>query len=138
MAFDDLPLLDRERRIRRARPKGATRLEERIQDKRDTRRLEAAFRVSVWRRDNGCCRSCGRKVKRMLELDPMRGEVHHLARRLDKNVKYDRRNGILLCAACHQQLSLHAITIVVETAQTFELDGRTYLDADHPLEFVRR
>jgi len=133
--FDDLPTLDAASRTKRRNRKGATRLEAKIAAKADTRRLDAGFRAAVWRRDGGKCRVCGVTVKRTLELDPRRGEVHHLTKRYHKAVIFDRRNGLLVCCQDHHRLTIGTIQIVRAAAFTFELDGRTYLNADHPLSF---
>lgn len=129
--FPHLPtLVDRPRM---ACPKGETRLEQKAaKQKNDYYRMKT-FLQAVWTRDEGKCRFCGRKVKRSLELTPERGEVHHIASRGDFAVRYDARNGILLCATHHQAVERHQLVISGTKHQMFAVDGKHYLDAYKPL-----
>lgn len=138
MNLDDLPYLNAEQRRRRPNAKLRSRLDEKVALKRDTARLDIAFRLKVWRRDAGKCRVCGVTVKRTLELDPKRGEVHHVARRDNRAVKFDARNGLLVCGTCHEALTRYRLQVVGTAVDTFIVDGKTYLNADRPLRFVRR
>jgi 5-methylcytosine-specific restriction endonuclease McrA len=70
---------------------------------RQRREAEAqAFRSAVWKRDEGRCRVCSRRVVRTLELIPHAGHVHH---RRGRNVapedRYSVDRAVLLCAVCH-------------------------------------
>jgi 5-methylcytosine-specific restriction endonuclease McrA len=138
MSLDDLPYLTDAQRRRRPNAKPRSRLEEKVALQRDTSRLDIGFRLAVWRRDQGRCRVCGVKVKRTLELDPVRGEVHHIARREDQAVRYDPRNGVLVCATDHRQFKARTLHVVGTAKDTFIVAGKTYLNADRPLRFVRR
>ena len=134
--FDDLPTLDQAARTKRRNGKGTTRLEQRTATDADDRRREVACTTKVWRRDEGKCRVCGTTVTRTLALDPKRGETHHLAPRADRRVRFDPRNRILVHLRCHARFKAGTIRVVRDTAQTFAIDGRIYLDADHPLTFT--
>src|SRR5205823_10222114 len=134
--FDDLPTLDQAARTKRRNSKGATRLEQRTAEDADDRRREVACTTTVWRRDAGTCRVCGTKVTRTLRFEPLRGETHHLAPRADRRVRFDPRNRILVHLNCHARFKAGTIHVVRDTAQTFAIDGRIYLNADHPLTFA--
>jgi len=134
--FDDLPTLDQASRTKRRNGKGATRLEQRTADDAEDRRREVACTAKVWRRDAGTCRVCGTKVTRTLALDPKRGETHHLAPRADRRVRFDPRNRILVHLKCHARFKAGTIRVVRDGAETFTIDSRIYLNADHPLTFA--
>ena len=136
MAFDDLPTLDDASRTKRRNTKGTTRLEQRTTHDADDRRREVACTATVWRRDQGKCRVCGTHVKRTLRFEPLRGETHHLAPRADRRVRFDPRNRILVHLKCHARFKAGTIRVVRDGAETFTIDSRIYLDADHPLTFT--
>lgn len=105
--------------------------------KRDTRWLHA-WRHDVQERDNMRCRCCHVKVVRLSvqTLHPRRAECHHLAGRDDIAVKYDSRNGVCVCAMCHEKITGKVNEKIVITGDhTFVKDGRRYLNADYPLTF---
>lgn len=79
---------------------------QRLQAKDAARKLDEkklkAFRAAVWKRDEGKCRLCGRRVKRTLELEPLRGEVHHLrGRNVAPEDRYTVSRALLVCLECH-------------------------------------
>ena len=75
-------------------------------------RLLAKFRAAVWKRDEGRCRLCGRKVKRTLALEPLRGEVHHLrGRRVAPEDRYNVSKALLLCKGCHDKAGRHEVQV---------------------------
>lgn len=77
------------------------------------------------------------KVIKTLELMPKRGEVHHLESRGNLSVRYDSRNGILLCAVDHEHVERHRLTISGTASMTFKKDGKKYWDADCALVFTK-
>lgn len=113
-------------------PKPESRLHTRIERNKSNYRRERIFKADVWARDHGQCRSCEAKVIRCVEINPKRGEVHHLESRLNHAVRYDPRNGVLLCAICHEDVE-RCRTVI--TGQRFTWEGRRYLDAAGPLKF---
>lgn len=133
----DRPTLVDLQRERRATPKGQipTRLEEKTEKKvNEAKEWERAKR-EVWTRDKSRCRLTKRKVKKTLELDPLRGEVHHLAPREDKSVRYDKRNLVLLSLETHERVTRHELTIV--GTRFFMVDGKKYINADYAVRFVK-
>lgn len=125
---------------RRAKPKGAepSRLQVKVANAKDERKEEAAWKTAVWKRDGGKCRWCRREVRRCLDLVPDRGEVHHVSGRVVREIRWDRRNGALLCAACHERVTGKvAEKHVIESTHTFAVDGIAYINADKPVKFTR-
>lgn len=90
----------------------ATRLIEKDTARKLDEKHLATFRAAVWKRDEGKCRLCARKVKRTLALDPLRGEVHHLrGRRVAPEDRYTVSRALLLCASCHQKAGRHEVKV---------------------------
>lgn len=113
-----------------------SRIDDRVKYRRDNDRQSTAFRQKVWQRDHGCCRCCGRAVLRTIELDPRRGECHHIVRREHRATRYDPRNGVLLCLSpCHEAVTRHEIRITGQ--HRFTIEGQDYLNADRALSFRR-
>lgn len=140
-AFANLPTLDQQQAIRRAMPKGSepSRLQRKVAKQKDEAKDERRFVQAVWKRDAGKCRWCGRVVRKCLDLAPDRGEVHHVSGRVVKAIKYDRRNGLLLCAGpCHERLTgrINERFLLVPS-RTFVVDGIAYANADHGVRFKR-
>jgi 5-methylcytosine-specific restriction endonuclease McrA len=101
--FANLPTLAD--RGRCAKPKERTRVTDRIADKKTRARTEAQFRAAVWKRDEGKCRTCGRKVKRTLTICAEQGHVHHLrGRNVAPEDRTNPKAAVLLCAVCHQRV----------------------------------
>lgn len=125
---------------RRAVAKGTepSRLQKKAAEDKDDRKAEAAWRTAIWKRDGGCCRWCQREVRRCLDLVPTRGECHHVSGRVVRAIRWDRRNGILLCATCHERLTGKvAEKHVIESRSTFVVDDVAYINADKRVRFVR-
>lgn len=111
-----------------------TKTEQRI----DERKAEAAWKKAVWTRDRGHCRWCRRVCRQCLDLAADRGEVHHVSGRVVRALRWDRRNGLLLCAACHERVTGRvAEKVLMHSRHTFTVDGVRYLDADRPVHFKR-
>ena len=129
----DLPYADQQ--PRRALPKHATpsRLDAKTAKDKADKAAEKTWKAAVWQRDKGKCRYSGLKVKAMLALDPRRGERHHIAGRADRAVRWDRRNGILLSLAVHEQVERNELRIV--GTKFFVVDGKTYINADQRVRF---
>jgi hypothetical protein len=72
---------------------------------------EQIFRNAVWTRDK-VCRVCQKRVRKTLELVPDRGEVHHLHGRIG-TFRLDLASAVLLCAACHQRVQRHEVTVPI-------------------------
>jgi len=136
MGLSDLPYLTE--RPRQPVPKGPSRAEQNDQaDKDDTRALNV-WRAAIFKRDQGKCRCCGKKVKKTLELIPLRGEAHHLVSRAHKALRYDVRNGILLCHfPCHHHVTNGKLGIAQPARLMFSHEGKSYLDGSQPVEWIR-
>ena len=125
---------------KRAKPKGAepSRLQVKEAKRKDESKDEARWRTEVWKRDGGKCRWCGREVVKALELRADRGEVHHVSGRVVKAIRWDRRNGLLLCAADHERLTGKvAEKFLIHSKHTFTVDEIAYVNADKPVKFQR-
>lgn len=136
----DQPSLNDVQQTKRAQPKGAepSRLQKKVADAKDERKEEAAWKKAVWKRDGGKCRWCQREVRRCLDLAPDRGEVHHVSGRVVREIRWDRRNGLLLCASDHERITGKvAEKHVITSRHTFTVDEIAYLNADKPVKFVR-
>lgn len=93
-------------------PKPPSRLVDRAAKRRDDEQRLREFRDAVWRRDEGKCRMCGRKVVKTLSLVPERGEVHHLrGRNVTPEDRYNVKRAVLLCAADHQRVQRHEASL---------------------------
>jgi predicted chitinase len=138
--LDGLPTYEDINRTRRALPKGATpsRLQVKTEKARDERKDEERWKRDVWKRDGGNCRWCGRAVRRCLELAPDRGEVHHVSGRVVAAIRWERRNGLLLCAADHERITGKvAERFLIHSKHTFTVDGIAYINADKPVRYQR-
>lgn len=131
MALSDLPVLGA--RPRGPLPKGKSRLDEAEAATKADEQLLEAWRKAVKARDGNRCRCCKRKVIVTLKLQASRAECHHLTGRVHKPTRYDVRNGILLCASCHQRVERNELQIT-GTLQ-FRIGPREYLDASGPVTF---
>jgi len=106
-----LPTLDQQRDPR-PMPKGLTRLQHNAAASRADQLQMQHLRNAVWKRDGAKCRACGRKVFRMLDLLPERGEVHHRrGRRVAPEHRYSVDQCVLLCRGCHERAQRHEITV---------------------------
>jgi 5-methylcytosine-specific restriction endonuclease McrA len=137
-AFAKLPTLADLRREPVAIPK--TGKAQRVIDtdaekKEDDKRL-LELRQIVWKRDEGKCRACKKRVIKSLEASPKRGEVAHIRSRRFAATRYEPRNCFLACYVCHALVDQHLL-VVVGTA-TFEIDGAKYINANEKLEFIRQ
>lgn len=121
----------------RAQPKGKSRLQEDQAEKKLTLVDERTFKTEVWLRDAGCCRKCGRKVRKDLSRTPERGEVHHMhGRRGD--LRFESKAAILVCCACHEQLTGRVNERWTATGTKFWTHlQHTYIDARAPIMFQR-
>jgi predicted restriction endonuclease len=122
----------------RSIPKGASRLEfKTAKDKADVGKLEA-WKRAVFALDKFRCRKCGAKVTRTLERVPHQAQAHHVKGRVEKLVRYDVRNGLCVCGACHDQITgaVNEKWIVVGT-KFFTLQGRAFINAREPVTFER-
>ena len=91
--------------------------------------------AEVKARDRWCDRMTGVRLRRCLELDPLRAEAHHLVSKTDSAVRYDVRNGICLSLLTHDAVERGLFRI--EGTAWFTVDGVTYIDATEPVVFVR-
>lgn len=133
----NLPSLSDVHRLRAPKLKGEqpTRLAEKVADAKADERAERAWKAAIWKRDKGRCRACDRKVVRSLALVNERGECHHLERRENKVTRWDSRNGLLCCAGCHERITHGKLHIIGSARQMFQVDGKSYLNADLKLRF---
>jgi hypothetical protein len=137
--FDHLPTLADVEAARAGQPqrKYESRLEQRMVEDREERRLERAFKAAVWMRDGNRCRNCERKVFRALGRRANRGEVHHLHGR-GGALRHEVRSAILLCLRCHECVTgrVNERWRVVGTAW-FDGSDERLIDATYPVEFER-
>lgn len=134
MSLSDLPTLAD--RPGRAVPKGKTRLEVTAERRPVTKVDEKAFKADVWRRDHGHCRCCLRKVEKILDRVPQRGEVNHIHGRTG-DLRFEVRAACLLCLTCHERftgkVNQHRLTILA--SQTFTIRQGTFTDATFSVRF---
>ncbi len=124
--------------VPRAVPKPSTKLDRAIAKK--AARLEDAKQLRAWAlavktRDQFKCRKTGERLRRTMELDPLRAECHHLVSREDRSVRYDVRNGITVSLLSHMAIERHEYRI--EGTVFFRKHGALYIDATFPVVFVR-
>lgn len=110
-------------------PKG-TRLDQAEAERKADERALETWKKGVRFRDGNKCRHCGRRVVVTLKLQANRAEIHHVTGRAHKPTRYDVRNGIQLCAACHQKVERNELQIV--STQTFTIGNREYSDMTDP------
>jgi len=106
-------------------------------DKDDEKKLEQ-WKKDVGIRDKWTCRVCGIKTVKTMELDPKRGEAHHIAGRADKAVRYDVRNGLHCCLACHQKFTLGKLFISQIAKFLFKVGQKTYINGSKQVTFSER
>lgn len=138
--FESLPTLADVEASRRGKsfPKGASRLELKVEAKVDEKKAEARWKKEVWRRDGGRCRCCRRRVEKRPDLVPSRGECHHISGRAVRAVRWDVRNGLLVCKQCHDEITGAVGTkLVIESKHTFTVENASYLNADKKVRFVK-
>lgn len=95
-----------------------------------------SWRRVIWKRDRGTCRCCFRHVLNVLEIRPERGECHHIVPRAEKSLRYDRRNGALVCLHCHEQIERGRILVRQKPSARFSFNGKRYIDSDKSIQFV--
>lgn len=135
-----LPTLAEVNAIRRAKPKGAepSRLQVKAAKVKSEVKDEARWKREVWKRDGGKCRWCGREVRKTIELVPDRGDCHHVSGRVVQAIRWDRRNGLLLCAADHERITGKvAERFLIHSKHTFTVDDIAYINADRPVRYQR-
>lgn len=141
MSMRSLPTLAEVQAQRARRPNWkptTTRLDQKVADDKDDEKKLLAWAKAVKARDEGKCRVCGVRTITTLERVPKRGEAHHIKTRSDWAVRHDVRNGLWLCLRDHQRLSGRGVRLHVigTAAQTFIVNGTTYLNGDCPLQFT--
>lgn len=136
--FDFLPTLAEIELMRMGKPisKGKTRLEEKTAARPLTKVTDKDFRMAVWTRDKHRCRCCGRKVQKILDRVPERGEVNHIHGRTG-DLRFEVRAAILMCLQCHERftgkVNQHRLTII--PSKTFTIRQGTFTDATFPVQF---
>lgn len=127
---------DRQRK-REPIAKGPTRLETKTGADKDEKRDERLWRKACIKRDGKICRCCGRVVVQQLELAVNRLEVHHVAGRADRVVRWDVRNGIVLCSECHGKVTERRLFILQAARFLFHVNGlaKTYINASKKVTF---
>lgn len=107
MSVRDLPTLEQGRALRPLKQKWdmPTLADARADRDADDKKKLAIWRDLVFALDKFTCRCCGCRVTRTLRRQPDRAEAHHVVGRADKAVRYDVRNGITLCHACHRRVT---------------------------------
>lgn len=137
MPLSDLPTLGEQQAkwFGKPIPKGPSQRELNDAEDRDEKKAEAAWKKAIWKRDESQCRVCEREVKRSMKRISGRGEVHHIASRADKTVRWDPRNGLLTCAKCHDRLERNEVVILATGKQMFVENGKSYIDGRCRLKF---
>ncbi|MEO8679241.1 MAG: HNH endonuclease signature motif containing protein [Vicinamibacterales bacterium] len=119
--------------------KGATALDVQKADDRDEKAAERKWRKEVIARDGNKCRCCKRTVVAQLDLAGNRREIHHVTPRADQAVRWDKRNGIVVCADCHQKLTPHSgrqTLVILQLAKfLFRVGQKTYINAAKKVTF---
>jgi len=140
MKIEDLLTLAEVNAVPHATPKSelATRLDRALDNKAarlmDQRLLRSwAFKVKECGRWKDA--KTGQRLRRCLDLDPLRAEAHHIVSRDDWNVRYDVRNGLCLSLETHDAIT-HG-RLVVEGTAWFTIRGMRYIDGTAPVYFVR-
>lgn len=122
-------------------PASVLRIEYKRQREREDIRKLSIWRKAIWLRDEGLCRACGCEVKKTQEPHPQRGECNHIAGRRDRAVRWDVRNGVLLCMACHRLVTGTVgvkVTIRQDEHYWFYVGRQSYIDATYDnLQFIR-
>jgi hypothetical protein len=140
VSIRDLPTLGQLQATPRATPKYEleTKLDRAIANKA-ARLLDAKllrkWALDVKTLDHWKDRKTGQRLRRCLELDPLRAEAHHVESRDDWAVRYDVRNGICLSLATHDAITRGQLAI--EGTVWFTLKGQRYINARFPVIFVR-
>lgn len=137
--LNDLPSMAEVNAQRRAVPKYQipTRLDEKTADDKDEKKAEQRWRKGCIKRDGKICRHCGCVVVVQLELAGNRLEIHHVTGRADQATRWDVRNGLVLCQACHSKVTRHLLFILQIARFLFMVDGSTtrYINASKKVTF---
>lgn len=140
--FADLKSLTDRASERYATPKHEipTRLDEKTADDKDEKQKEKLWRKGVIKKDGKICRCCGCVVVVQLELAANRLEVHHVAGRADQAVRWDIRNGMVLCYACHEKVTRHLLFILQAARYLFTPEDSTkrYINARKKVTFSEK
>ena len=105
-------------------------------DTDDAKRLRE-WRRHISARDEGKCRCCGVLTIRVGWLHPRRAECHHVEPRANRALRFETRNGLLLCRGCHERVTgkVNDKLTIRGTAWFFGQDMLRYIDADRPVLF---
>lgn len=136
----DLLTLAEVNAVPHATPKSAlaTRLDRALDNKAARlmdQRLLRSWAFTVKDRGGWKDRKTGVRLRRCLDLDPLRAEAHHVVSRDDWAVRYDVRNGICVSFETHDALTRGQL--VIEGTAWFTIRGTKYIDATAPVYFVR-
>jgi len=99
------------------------------------RRKLVAWAFAVKTRDQWKDQHTGVRLRRTLNLDPLRAEAHHIVPKEVRAVRYDVRNGICLSFATH--FAVERGELRIEGSAWFTVNGARYVDASAPVKFVR-
>lgn len=122
--------------------KGKSTLQRSTENERDEKALETVWQAAVWLRDKDHCRKCKRKCVKGGKRIEARGEVHHVEGRAIQAIRWLRKNGALLCAGCHEQVTgrVNERWIIVATKTYIVLVkgvATTFRNADKTLRFEK-
>ena len=139
MGLADLKTLAEISAVRRATPKAElpSRLDTKVASTKDDAKLLREWARYVRLRDDGKCRVCGIKTLQTLELDPRRGEAHHIVSRTNQTIRTDVRNGLHVCLRCHHRFTARTLFVVGTAKQMYQVGrtGRWYLNGNEALTF---
>lgn len=138
MSLRDLQTLAEVQASRAGKPisKGPTRLEHTMDARPLTKIDEKQFKAAVWIRDSNHCRSCGRKVLKVLGRVPERGEVNHIHGRTG-DLRFEVRAAILMCLVCHERFTgrVNQHRLLIIPTVTFVTRQGEFTDATFPVVF---
>jgi hypothetical protein len=118
--------------------KGESRLQKSDREQKDETKLERAWHKAIDKRDKGIRRWCQRKTDVVLDRVPERREHHHVSGRVVEAIRWDSRNGITLCCACHERVTGKVNErFLIESKHTFVVDEIAYINADKKVTFRR-
>jgi hypothetical protein len=121
---------------------GKSRLELQAEQEAADKHADTVFKAQVWTLDKGLCRMCKRVCEKGGKRRPERGEVHHVEGRAIPAIRYDVRNGILLCAVCHEKVTGRVnekwVLVTVHVYKLLIKGGiQVFKDARKPCTFER-
>lgn len=118
--------------------KGESRREVKAEKVSNEDKEEKRWKKELRKRDGDKCRWCKRRVRDCLDRLPERRESHHVNGRVVREIRWDRRNGLTLCGACHDRVTGKVSErFLIHSKHTFTVEGVQYINADKPVRYQR-